>query len=126
MDRLGRANRGSHAGQSSPSAALPTKFRAWADEWLSTAVHLKPKTRAGYESILNQRVLPVFGRARMVDITQVDIRRFVAELVHAGDQPGTVRNTFDVVRLVFGVAVGSGAIRESPCRGLRLPRSAPG
>jgi hypothetical protein len=28
-------------------------------------VHLKPKTQASYESILRERVLPVFGEARI-------------------------------------------------------------
>src|SRR5204863_7898763 len=92
-----------------------TTFEQWAREWLSTTVHLKPKTQASYESILNKRVLPVFGNARIAAIEQVDVRRFVAELVKAGDEPGTVRNTFNVLRLVLGTAVGSGAVRVNPC-----------
>jgi integrase len=99
-------------------------FAEWADEWLATAVHLKPKTRVGYESILRNRVLPVFGERRVSTITQLDVRRFVADLATAGDEPGTIRNTFNVLRLVFGAAAGSGAIRINPCIGVRMPRSA--
>src|SRR3989442_10537184 len=40
-------------------------FQHWAEEWLATAVHLKPKTTSGYESILRSRVLPTFGQARI-------------------------------------------------------------
>jgi integrase len=100
-----------------------TTFEQWANEWLATTVHLKPKTQASYESILTHRVLPVFGRARIAAIEQVDVRRFVAELVDDGDAPGTVRNTFNVVRLVFATAIGSGAIRANPCAGVRMPKS---
>src|SRR5581483_7758827 len=50
-------------------------------------------------------------------------RRFVADLANAGDEPGTIRNTFNVVRLVFGTAVSSGAVRVNPCTGLRMPKS---
>jgi integrase len=100
-----------------------TTFEQWAKEWLATTVHLKPKTQASYESILNGRVLPTFGKARIAALEQVDVRRFVAELVQEGDAPGTVRNTFNVLRLVFGTAAGSGAIRVNPCSGVRLPRS---
>jgi integrase len=98
-------------------------FGEWADEWLTTSVHLKPKTTAGYESILRNRVLPVFGETRVSAITQLDVRRFVADLAAAGDEPGTIRNTFNVLRLVFGTALGSGAIRTNPCAGVRMPRS---
>jgi integrase len=100
-----------------------TTFEQWAEEWLSTTVHLKPKTQAGYESILRGRVLPTFGRARIASIEQVDVRRFVAELTQAGDEPGTVRNTFNVLRLVFATAVASGATRSNPCNGVRMPKS---
>ena len=100
-----------------------TTVEHWAREWLSTTVHLKPKTRASYESILTNRVLPVFGQARIAAVEQVDVRRFVAQLVQAGDEPGTVRNTFNVLRLIFGTAVGSGAIRVNPCTGVRMPKS---
>lgn len=36
-------------------------FAEWADEWLSGAANLKPKTKAGYESILSVHVLPELG-----------------------------------------------------------------
>ena len=100
-----------------------TRFREWADQWLATTVHLKPKTRASYESILNARVLPQFGDMRIGAIDQAEVRRFIAELAEAGDKPGTIRNTFNVLRLVFGTALGSGAIRANPCTGVRMPKS---
>ncbi|HUZ43842.1 MAG TPA: site-specific integrase [Acidimicrobiales bacterium] len=93
------------------------------EEWLATAVHLKPKTRLGYESILPNRILPRFGAVPVASINQLEVRRFVAGLVQAGAEPGTVRNTFNVLRLVFGLAVGAGAIRVNPCDGVRMPRS---
>lgn len=100
-----------------------TTFEHWANEWFATTVHLKPKTQVTYESVLRKRVLPAFGKARISAIEQVDVRRFVAQLAEAGDEPGTIRNTFNVVRLVFGTALGSGAIRANPCTGIRMPRS---
>src|SRR5687767_1801743 len=36
-------------------------FRAWLERWGDTVVHLKPKTLAGYESLLNCYILPTFG-----------------------------------------------------------------
>lgn len=101
----------------------PTTVGQWAKEWLTTSVHLKPKTRVSYESILQRRVLPAFGHRDIGTVTQIDVRRFLASLAADGDEPGTIRNTFNVLRQVFVTAAGSGAIVLNPCRGVRLPRS---
>jgi integrase len=100
-----------------------TRFSEWADEWLATTAHLKPKTRAGYETDLRVHVLPVFGEHAVGSIQQVDVRRFIADMVAGGSAPGTVRNARKVLRLVLGAAEGSGAIRGNPCDGARAPAS---
>lgn len=51
------------------------RFEEWAREWLATSVHLKPRTRYGYERLLEGEVLPVFGKQRIASIERVDIRR---------------------------------------------------
>src|SRR4051794_40202204 len=38
-------------------------------EWRGTWTDLEPKTKAGYESILNKHILPRFGNARLSAIT---------------------------------------------------------
>ncbi len=98
-------------------------FDQWAEEWMATTAHLKPKTRAGYESDLRVHVLPVFGDRSIGSIQQVDVRRFVADMVATGAAPGTVRNARKVLRLVLATAEGSGAIRGNPCNGVRVPAS---
>ena len=100
-----------------------SRFRDWADEWMATTAHLKPKTRAGYESDLRVHVLPVFGDRAIGSVQQVDVRRFVADMVASGAAPGTVRNARKVLRLVLAAAEGSGAIRGNPCNGVRVPAS---
>ena len=100
-----------------------TRFRQWSAEWMATTAHLKPKTRAGYESDLRVHVLPVFGDLPIGSIQQVDVRRFVADLAATGAAPGTIRNARKVLRLVLAAAEGSGAIRGNPCNGVRVPAS---
>ena len=100
-----------------------SRFDDWAKEWLATTAHLKPKTRAGYETDLRVHVLPVFKERAIGSIQQVDVRRFVADMIAAGAAPGTVRNARKVLRLVLATAEGSGAIRGNPCNGVRVPAS---
>src|SRR4029453_10898865 len=42
-----------------------TPLSEWVERWRGTTVHLKPKTRAGYESLLKTLILPEPGRARL-------------------------------------------------------------
>jgi integrase len=100
-----------------------TEFGHWAAEWLATTAHLRAKTRVGYEGDLRVHVLPVFSHRPVGSIQQVDVRRFVADMIAKGAAPGTVRNARKVLRLVLGTAEGSGAIRSNPCNGVRVPSS---
>ena len=43
-------------------------FSEWASEWLD-GLHVKPKTRMGYEAALKNHVLPIFGRRPIAAIT---------------------------------------------------------
>jgi integrase len=95
----------------------------WAEEWIATTAHLRAKTQVGYRSALRAHVLPAFGRMPIGAISQVDVRRFVADMVASGAAPGTVREARKVLRLVLGTAQGSGAIRANPCDGVRVPAS---
>ncbi len=100
------------------------RFREWADEWAATTSHLKPKTRANYEGSLRRYVLPAFADRPVASIQQVDVRRFVADLVAAGAGPATIEVARKVLRLVLGTAQGSGAIKGNPCDGVKIPRAA--
>lgn len=107
-------------------------FREWADEWLAGAANLKPKTVAGYESILAVHVLPELGAMPIGSIDQAVVRRFVATVASKPKNPrkpqlgtlgaGTARNAYNVVRAVFGIAIGAGAVRANPCDGVKPPR----
>lgn len=98
-------------------------FSAWAEEWLSTTVHVRPKTRAHYESILRVHVVPAFGDQPISAITPAAVRRFIAERTASGAAPGTVRSVRKVLRLVLATAVDDGALRSNPCDGVRVPAS---
>lgn len=98
-------------------------FAAWATDWLATTAHVRPKTRAHYESILRIHVLPAFADEPVHAVATSDVRRFVAERVASGAAPGTVRSARKVLRLVLATAVQEGALRSNPCDGVRVPAS---
>lgn len=101
-------------------------FGTWSKQWQAEAVHLKPKTRAGYESILNKHLLPRWQAIRLADIDRAAIKAWVAVLVRSGIGAGTVKNVVNTMKAVMSSAVEGGAIRVNPCTGVRLPRSTRG
>lgn len=97
-------------------------FGSWAEEWLTTTVGLKPKTRAGYESLLRIHVLPGLGARSLGSLRQVDVKAWVARLEAGGLSPSRVRQAYRVVSAVMGAAVESGYVARTPCVGVKLPR----
>jgi hypothetical protein len=55
-------------------------FADWADQWQATIVHLKPKTRYGYESILRVHLIPHFGDWEVARIDRPAIQSLLAGL----------------------------------------------
>lgn len=98
------------------------RFDDWAREWLETSIHLKPRTRVDYEGVLRTRLLPAFGDMELRDISQRQIRRFMADRIEAGDAPGTARNAFALLRSILNSARGAGLVDTNPCLGVRMPR----
>lgn len=85
-------------------------------------MHLKPKTRAGYESILAAHVRPRLGSVAISRLDTIAVRGFVSDLSGAGLGAGTVRNAYNVLQSICSTAVDAGAIKVSPCRAVKLPR----
>ncbi len=89
-------------------------FGQWADTWLETIGDRKPKTRESYESIVSKHLRPRFGRAPIAAIDYPTVLAYVAELRAAGVAPKTIRNIRDVMRLIFKLAIRSGALKSNP------------
>ena len=100
-----------------------TTFGRWAQDYLTTIVHLRAVTRGDYERQLGVHILPVFAEQAVAHITPVDVRRFIAELRATGMAPKTLQKVRLVLRQVLETARSSGAIRANPCDGIRLPRA---
>jgi len=103
-------------------AASRVSFGAVASEWLDAAVHLKPKTRASYSSLLRTRVLPTWERISLGRITHEGVAWWVAGMATAGLSPSRIRQAVDVVSAVCDYAIRTDRLIRNPARGVRLPR----
>jgi integrase len=99
-----------------------TTFAEWAGQWSSTVVHLKPKTREGYESLLANLILPEFATVPLAAITTVRVKGWVAELTRRGLSSSRVRQAYQLFSMVLKAAVESEYLVKSPCVGVRIAR----
>lgn len=97
-------------------------LREWVDRWRGTMVHLKPKTRAGYESLLRTLIFPALGDVPLGGIDTLRIREWVAGLAGRGLSASRVRQAYRVLAAIMRAGVESGYIARTPCVGVRLPR----
>jgi integrase len=76
------------------------------------------------ESLLRNHVLPYFGDRRLGSVTPTDVQGFVAHLEEKGLAASTIRQAYLLVGGLFSSALESDLIVRSPCRGIKLPKSA--
>ena len=99
-----------------------TLYRDWADRWLRTTVHLKPKTQAGYESLLRSHVLPTFGQSPLHAIRLLEVREWIAAMRARGLSASRVRQARQVLFATLQLAVESGIVASNAATGAKVPR----
>lgn len=97
-------------------------FADWSDQWLRTTTHLKPKTRAGYESTLRTHLLPAFGPVAIGKIRGSHVREVLAGMQARGLSASACRQAYYLLNSILQAAIDDGRIRTSPCAGIKLPR----
>ncbi len=103
-----------------PTAGKVT-YREWSDRWLSGLHSIKPKTLAGYESLLRSRVLPTFGGTELRRITTTAVREWVASMVDEGLSPARTRQALQVLHASLDVAVDDGLLARNPTDRVKPP-----
>jgi integrase len=81
----------------------------------------KPSTLRGYQQTMDDHVLPELGSERLSAIRRRDLQRLVNEMLAAGKDASTIRNTIAPVRVLYRQAVDD--IPVNPTARLQLPSS---
>jgi integrase len=115
-------------------------FATVAEPWFDSKSGLKPKTRAGYRSLLDVLVLPRWGDTRLRDITHADVQAWVHTLAtdptarqrkapkrsdtdqHQGLSGARVVQAYQVVDQVLRYAIRARYISLNPADDVQLPR----
>ena len=111
-----------HRGLHVKPADTEQRVSAVADAWRGAWIDLKPKTKAGYDAILEKHVLPRWANVKVGAVTAEAVQAWVNELAASGREPNTVRNIYKPLRGVMSLAVQRRYITTNPCDAVRLPR----
>jgi integrase len=93
--------------------------RVWSERWLET-VHVKPKTRSEYESLMRSAVLPRWGDVRLDRISTADVRGWVANMQGVRGRPlgaSRARQAYGILSAMLDLAVEDGRLPKNPARG---------
>lgn len=101
------------------------KFHEWADRWMATTVHLKPKTQYDYRSLLRRHVIPRFGDLELIRIDRLAVRTWIADLEASGLSASRIRQARQVLSSALAAAAESGFIAANPALGVKVPRARP-
>lgn len=100
-----------------------TSFDEWATDWLETRRHLKPKTLAGYESLLRVHLLPRFGDMPLSGIDPYVVESWVIELTDSGLSSSRIRQAHQLLSMILKAAVRARRLTSNPAVGTPLPRA---
>jgi integrase len=100
--------------------ARRTTVAEFADRWLETTVHLTPKSRDSYESLLRVHVLPKFGTWRVSDVDRASVRSWLSNLQAEGLSASRTRHCRTVISRIMVTAMEAGAIKSNPAAGIKV------
>lgn len=86
---------------------------AYADQWLAER-SLKPRTRALYRSLLDQRIIPDLGPVQVKDLSPTAVRAWYGR--QDPDAPTRRAHAYSLLRTILTSAVDEELITANPCR----------
>ena len=114
--RLGSIDRGDWV---APEAG-DVPFAEAAATWLA-GLDIKPKTRAGYESLLRSRVIPVFGDVPLNRISPAMVREWISSMTAEGLSASRIKQAKQVLSAPLKLAAADGILARDPTSGVKVP-----
>ncbi|NEE03850.1 tyrosine-type recombinase/integrase [Phytoactinopolyspora halotolerans] len=94
----------------------------WAERWLTTKVNIAKSTVDRYQGIVATHISPIWGEAKIADVTHDGVQRWVSDLSAAGQSPASVVKIHRVFSQLLKYAVKSKRLTANPAEGVNLPR----
>lgn len=93
----------------------------YGDRWVGSQIHQRASTYSQMESRYRLHIRPTLGDARLTDLTRARVQAAVMTWSETM-APTSVSVIYGYLAAMMKAALGDRLIRESPCRGINLPR----
>lgn len=94
----------------------------WLTFWLTDVLEgVTPKTREGYEGIVNNHLIPSIGGVELARLDKATVREFIREQRDAGKQPRTIVHYWSCLRAALNAADDEDRLPQGVPR-VRLPK----
>jgi len=98
-----------------PAPTLQQYFKTFERAYRAT---LKSTTWSSYETSMRVHILPNFGQLCLDDLTRVEMKEFVAELVEKGLARDSIRLILAVLGIIYNQAIEDKIVSENPAKRL--------
>jgi hypothetical protein len=101
-------------------------FKDFAEKWTEQRLSIRGSTASAYSSVINQHLIPYFGKSKLAQIRPAIVQKFVTDLLRKGLSAKTVRNATILLRTMLASpkgfsAIQQGLIRYDPTAAVELP-----
>ena len=117
-DQLSKVNRGQWIDPSAGQVSLDE----YAVAWLEAKTRIKDKTRDGYRSLLDSRILPTFRATRLSSNDRTMVGSWVRSMVDEGLSASRIRQAHQCLAAIMEQALDDSLIGRNPVRRVELPR----
>lgn len=102
----------------------PWTLRKWLAHWLDNiaAPSVRPKTLAGYHTVVNRHLIPGLGAHRIDRLQAEHIEKLYAKLQREGLKPASVHHVHRTLRTALNEAVRRGHVAQNPAQVAKSPR----
>ena len=85
---------------------------------------LKKTTLSGTRTAIKMSIKPLLGSIKVTALSRLDVQQWINALSDSGLSPKTIRNRYSVLCQIMSYAIDMGLIDDTPCRNIRLPKTA--
>ncbi|HEY3374979.1 MAG TPA: N-terminal phage integrase SAM-like domain-containing protein [Candidatus Aquicultor sp.] len=101
-------------------------LKLWLSDYIEPRIQtssLKRSTFIRYEGILNNYLLPHFGKCNLVSITPSMIQKFLSGNIKEGELGnGSLRTILIVLNTIFARAIKFGYLKQNPAKEIERPK----
>ena len=97
----------------------------WVVDWLAGRGDLARSSQVRYEGIINEHIVPKWGKVALADVRHIDIQRWCTDLTRKGPAAATVDKVHRVLSQALDLAVRDQRIPRNPAFGVKIARPNP-